>query len=91
MEEQIIIETPKEMRKKHFPSLSDGEEDTLKEYFQDFTSRGITLNPKLCPSRFHLENGLPYIGMAAKDEIKGGEVLIRVPEELILSADKAFA
>ena len=28
--------------------------------------------------------------MAAKENIKGGEVLIRVPEELVLSADKAY-
>ena len=79
------------MRNKHFPCRSQGEDKSLKEYLAELTSRGITLNPKLYPSKFHLENGLSYVGMATRQKIKGGEVLIRVPQDLILSADKAYS
>jgi hypothetical protein len=53
------------------------------------TSKGLIVNPKVTLSVFKLKNELPYIGMAANDLISSGEVLIRVPEELILSSAKA--
>lgn len=48
------------------------------------------VNPKIALSEFRLKNGLPYIGMAADQLITEGEVLIRVPEELVLSSAKAL-
>lgn len=66
MDDDLVIRTAEEMRDKHFPSASDGEDTSLGDYLSDLTSRGITLNPKLFPSKFHLKNGLPYTGMATK-------------------------
>jgi hypothetical protein len=51
--------------------------------------KGLVLNPKVSPAVFHLKNGLPYIGMSVTQPVAGGEVLIRIPEELILSSCKA--
>lgn len=73
------------MRRRYFPCRAISEYDGQKDYFSYLQSKGVVLNPKLRASVFHLKNQLPFVGMAAKEDIVGGEVLIRVPEELILS------
>ena len=60
------------------------------DYLDRLRGKGVALNPKLFLSKFKLKNGLPYTGMAVKEEVKSGEILIRVPEEMILSSAKAF-
>ena len=59
------------------------------QYLDYLQQKGVVLNQKLQQSTFQLHNGLPYIGMSAKEKIGPEEVLIRVPEELILSSAKA--
>jgi hypothetical protein len=72
------------------PSESVGEDKSAEDYLEYLSGKGVALNPKLFPSIFYLKNGLPYTGMAVKDTVGAGEVLIRVPEELIMSTAKAF-
>jgi hypothetical protein len=38
-----------------------------------------------------LKNGLRYPGMATKGDIGGGNVLVKVPEKLILCSMKALS
>ena len=60
------------MRAKHFPSESVKPYNGQDDYLTYLTSKGVTLNPKLFPSIFHLKNGLPFIGMAVKEAMSGG-------------------
>ena len=41
-------------------------------------------------SILYRKNGLPYVGLSSKEDIGEGEILIRVPEHLILSSAKAL-
>jgi hypothetical protein len=78
------------MRQEMLSCQSKGEEKSNEKYLRFLEGKGAVLNPKLFMSKFELRNGLAYTGVAAKSEVKGGEVLIRIPEELIMSAAKAF-
>jgi hypothetical protein len=64
--------------------------DEQKDYYSFLVGKGLIVNPKVTLSYFHLKNGLPYVGMAANELISEGEVLIRVPEELIISSAKVL-
>ena len=79
MDNDLEILTAPELRAKYFPSTSEGEDKSLLDYLEELKAKGVMLNPKLFPSKFLLKNGLPYTGMAVSEEVKGGEVLIRVP------------
>lgn len=81
--------TSTEMLRQQQKSPTIGPYNAYDEYFTYLSQKGISLNPKLQPAVFQLKNGLPYIGMVAKDTVEGAEVLIRVPEDLILSSAKA--
>lgn len=65
-EDDLPLQTAKKMRSTHFPCQSDGPSTQLKDYLEDLQQKGVILNPKLFPSKFHLKNGLPYTGMATK-------------------------
>lgn len=89
MDASIDILTASEMREKYIPWESKEPYTNLDAHFQSWIKKGVTLNPKIFASIFHLKNGLPITGFATKEEIKGGEVLFRIPFDLIFSSDKA--
>ena len=64
--------------------------DKQREYVEYLVSQGLYINPKLEISIFNLKNGLPYVGLSTREDVAGGEVLIRVPEHLVLSSAKAL-
>jgi hypothetical protein len=90
MEDFGTIQTMAQIRAEHMPASSAGEDKSAENYLEFLNSKGVALNPKLFPSIFYLKNGLPYTGMAVKEIVNEGEVLIRVPEEVVLSSAKAF-
>jgi len=79
LENLAEVQTMAEIRQEHLPSESVGEDKSAEDYLEYLSGKGVALNPKLFPSIFYLKNGLPYTGMAVKETVGAGEVLIRVP------------
>lgn len=79
MKGEVDLQTAAEMRQAYMTVPAVQPTDISHDYFHKITSEGLFFNPKIQPSVFQLRNGLPYTGMAARETVRGGEVLIRIP------------
>lgn len=61
----------------------------LNEYRKYLESKGM-VSDKLVFGEFMLESGAKYLGLMATQDIKGGEVLVRVPVDLLIGPTRAW-
>jgi hypothetical protein len=55
------------MRLRYFPCESRGISDKQKDYVDFLKGNGLYINPKIEISIFTLKNGLPYVGLSARE------------------------
>jgi len=63
--------------------------EPLLKYFTYLLENGAVLN-KLAFAQFRLKNGLPYSGLMATQKIITDEIMLHVPQSLLLNTKKAY-